>query len=218
MVRCESEFRMSVIPITRRMYALFDDRHEEAWLSEYPVVNVTWYAARAFCSWLSMSVPELHGARLPREIEWEYVRRLDTANMVTNSTNILERAWTAKNSGGHPHPVARLSPGAIGLYDMLGNVNEWCLDSTVPGELERDTCFSADEMSTFLSEDPEEPLRSACGGCYHDPTLLLSENQRVVLPSNVASPLVGFRVLVPGRGSHRQTDIVEGAGTRRNQV
>jgi len=83
-----------------------------------PVVNVTWNDARAFCS--------AFGARLPTEAEWEYAAR--AWSNAARYGPLDDVAWYDANSGRQARPVAGKKPNTFGLYDMLGNVWEWCAD------------------------------------------------------------------------------------------
>ena len=96
---------------------------------DFPVVNVTWADAVAFCAWLSKK--EGRRYRLPTEAEWEYACRAGTTGRAywgDDDAKRNEHAWTGSNSGGGPHPVGKLKPNAWGLYDMIGNAYEYCSD------------------------------------------------------------------------------------------
>ena len=118
-----------------------------------PMIVVTWYRAAAYCNWLSRNegLPEcyepndqgklaegmkikadalqLPGYRLPTEAEWECACRAGavTGRPYGRSTELLGKyAWYLQNSSSRAWPCGRLQPNDLGLFDMLGNVYEWC--------------------------------------------------------------------------------------------
>ena len=99
-----------------------------------PVENVSWYEAVEFCKKLS-DLPEEKKAgrvyRLPTEAQWEYACRAGskTAYSFDDEEGLLpEYGWFSRNSSRRTHTVGLLEPNAWGLYDMHGNVWEWCSD------------------------------------------------------------------------------------------
>jgi formylglycine-generating enzyme required for sulfatase activity len=90
----------------------------------HPIVRVDYNDAKAFCTWLSQQTGRQF--RLPTEAEWEYACRAGTNGDYAG--DIEQMAWFNTTSGGLIHPVARKKPNPWGLYDMHGNVREWCED------------------------------------------------------------------------------------------
>ena len=74
-------------------------------------------------TWNNIKIdPNANGFRLPRDIEWQFIKYLIGRDVLSN---IDEYAWTNRNSEGHTHPVGTKRPTTFGLYDFLGNVYEW---------------------------------------------------------------------------------------------
>lgn len=91
--------------------------------AKHPMIEVTWYAARAYAKW--------KGKRLPTEAEWEYAAKGGQKARETEysgSNNPTEVAWYDANANGRTHEVGELNPNELGIYDMSGNVWEWCRD------------------------------------------------------------------------------------------
>jgi len=96
---------------------------------DHPGTYVNWQDAAEFCKWLSAKEGQTY--RLPTEAEWEYAYRAGTQTRFSfgDADEVLsEYAWFSANAGNTTHPVGQKKPNAWGLFDMQGNVCEWCAD------------------------------------------------------------------------------------------
>jgi formylglycine-generating enzyme required for sulfatase activity len=167
---------------------------------EAPVEKVSHFDAMAYCSALTQRerqagrLPSSYEYRLPSEAEWEYACRAGSTNQYSFGDAAADAdpyAWTSENSGGSPHPVGQKRPNPWGLYDMHGNVWEWCLD-----------WFA--EYPTVDAVDPIGPYTGKVkvfrgGGWNNEAPFARSANRFMMAPAN-GIHFVGFRVaLVPTR-------------------
>lgn len=100
-------------------------------MKNLPVEQVSYNDAMEFCKRLSEETG--YTFTLPTEAQWEYAARgaqnaPANPELYAGSNNINDVSWFEDNSNGKTHPVATKAPNALGLYDMTGNVFEWCLD------------------------------------------------------------------------------------------
>jgi formylglycine-generating enzyme required for sulfatase activity len=163
---------------------------------ECPVETVSWEDAQKFIRKLSEKDGE-NTYRLPTEAEWEYACRAgtDTPYYTGTTEADLDRAgWYSENSGGKTHPVRQKEANAWGLYDMHGNVWEWCQDWY--GEYPEGTVT-----------DPAGPDKGSArvlrgGGWYRGAGYCRSGSRDSDSPDRRLS-LLGFRVLAVPAGRAR---------------
>ncbi len=162
--------------------------------AQLPVDSVSWDEAMQFCQTLSAKTGRI--VRLPTEAEWEYACRAGGTSRFyygddPEHTQLGDYAWYAANSGGKTQPVARKKPNAWGLYDMAGNVWEWCSD------------FYGGPYDQKPVTDPAGPaiapdgrLRILRGGCWETGPLSCRSANRGGLSAGRAASRCGFRVAV----------------------
>ncbi len=155
---------------------------------DHPVVYVSWYGARAYCTWLSSKIRK--EVRLPTEAEWEYAARGGNKSKgytYSGSNTLGEVAWYEDNSSWEVHKVGGKSPNELGLYDMSGNVWEWCSD-----------WYGKDYYSSSPSRNPKGPSSGSSkvlrgGSWYNDASNCRVAYRRDSDPDYRFSN-VGFRV------------------------
>ena len=122
-------FYMGIYPVTQAQYqavmgqnpSCFSDKLDSP---QRPVERVSWEDAKIFCRKLSQKTGQQ--IELPSEEKWEYACRAGTTGGYAG--NLKKMGWYDENSRGMTHPVAKKRPNAWGMYDMHGNVWEWCAD------------------------------------------------------------------------------------------
>jgi formylglycine-generating enzyme required for sulfatase activity len=139
MCAVDHEYFIASTPVTQAQYAsVVGDAPSRFSGASRPVERVSWYEAIEFCERLSQ-LPEERRAgrvyRLPSQQEWEYACRAGSATAFCCGDDwrqLEDYAWFKSNSGDTTAPVAEKLPNAWGLYDMHGNVFEWCSDAMLP--------------------------------------------------------------------------------------
>jgi formylglycine-generating enzyme required for sulfatase activity len=137
-----------------------------------------------------------NGYRLPTEAEWEYACRAGagTSRYYGLSTELLEKyAWYQANSKDRAWPGGRLLPNDLGLFDMLGNVYEWCQDrfqSYQPGR----TGISSDNMNASIDIDISIPRLLRGGAFTNRPVDVRSALRGWSAPTNRNLFIFGFRL------------------------
>ena len=157
---------------------------------DFPAELVSWHDTQEFCRKLSESMKQT--ARLPTEAEWEYACRAGTttAYYSGDAEVSLERvAWYGENSQNTTHSVGQKEPNKFGLYDMHGNVYQWCQD-----------WHGSDYYKKSAAENPTGPVqgaeRSLRGGSWNEIPHCCRSAYRYWYGPEYRTALFGFRIVV----------------------
>jgi formylglycine-generating enzyme required for sulfatase activity len=174
----------------------------------YPAICMTHLAARTYCKWLSAKTGRFY--RLPTEAEWEYACRAGTTtpwSFGSDKSKFGDYAWYDKNKGEGYHKVGLKKPNPWGLFDIHGNVAEWCLDHYFPDAYKKSPAanplFPSTEDYTQVARggswqsEKEEDCRSAA----RDVSTEEWKQQDPQLPKSIwfhtDATFVGFRIVRP---------------------
>jgi formylglycine-generating enzyme required for sulfatase activity len=135
----------------------------------YPVVAITHHHAMEYCRWLSYKTGRFY--RLPTEAEWEFACRAGTRTAYhfgDDPARLGDHAWFEDNAGESTHPAGSKKPNPWGLYDVYGNVAEWCLDHY------KKDCYAGLPLQSPALAPVELPTgrrypHAARGGSWADP-------------------------------------------------
>lgn len=163
----------------------------------YPVTNVSWEDCQKFVTKLNSLLPNMN-FRLPTEAEWEFAARGGNNRqddyLYSGSNTIGDVAWSTENSGSNTHCVMTKSPNDLGLYDMSGNVREWCND-WYNGKYYIDS-ESIDPMGPEISGSAQEySSRVVRGGSWYDPAKACSVFSRSYYRPTVTLTSIGLRIV-----------------------
>jgi len=157
---------------------------------KFPVVYVSWYAANAYARW--------KGKRLPMEVELECAAKglNDTPSYPWGNTDAdTTKANYLPSHVGHPVKAGSYPPNSLGLYDMAGNVSEFCMDRWRTNDYTNKQKFKGGYVVIpSLAEDKNKVLIR--GGSWNSPAAALLTIHRESFPANGCSGEVGFRCAV----------------------
>ena len=181
---------------------------------KHPAINVSWYDTIAFCNWLSIKEgltpcyfingsevvwrESANGYRLPTEAEWEYAARGGKfrENYIYSGSNQLDYVgWYGGesmsyngNSDLRPQKVGLKPPNSLEIYDMTGNVYEWCWD-----------WYDKEAYKTLSQNNPKGPIsgkdKVIRGGCWGNHANYLRVFDRFTSHPSTRSSRIGFRVV-----------------------
>ncbi len=198
-IQYDEPFQMSHSPVTVQQWNTYLDATHQAPHSEmrdlqadWPVVWVSWLEVTAYCEWLSEQLGRR--CRLPTEAEWEYAAKAGSesafstgANLQLSQANYLYSETGSIEGMGQLTVSGAFAPNPWGLYDMHGNVNEWCLDP-----------WQSQHAATQLSPNELLQDRASCrvvkGGSWDYPPRLLRSSWRDFYRVEQRLDNLGFRI------------------------
>jgi formylglycine-generating enzyme required for sulfatase activity len=188
-----NSFAIGKYPVTQAQYEAVMGKNPSQFKNnpQNPVEGVSWNDAQAFCQKLSQITGKTY--RLPTEAEWEYACRAGTTTRYyfgDNDNQLGNYAWGSENSNRTTHPVGQKKPNGWGLYDMSGNVWEWCEDDW------HDSYAGApDDGTAWIYNDNRSQYQKCLrGGSWIDfPRYRRSADRSRYYPV-VRSDISGFRV------------------------
>jgi len=177
------------------------------WKDKYPMNNITWEEAIAYCNWLSKKEGltqaygkngpfytcnfQANGYRLPTEAEWEFAAKGGKSSKgykYSGSNTLDEIAWHKGNSNGTPHAVGSKLQNELGIYDMSGNVWEWCWD-----------WYNKDYYKIENSNNPKGPengeKKSVRGGSWDSQPNYIRPANRISTAPEKTHEFYGFRLV-----------------------
>jgi formylglycine-generating enzyme required for sulfatase activity len=202
-VTLTTPFYMGKYEVTQEQYAQVMGTNPSQFKgADLPVETVSWDDAQEFCKAVAHFARLREGDpgqqqfgkmlyRLPTEAEWEFACRAGTTTTYYTGdaeADLGRAAWYSANSGGKTHPVGQKEPNAFGLFDMHGNVWEWCQD------------YWQDQYEPEAAVDPQGPpqgqRRVLRGGCWFYGPADCRSARRLGYCPGYRYPLYGFRVVV----------------------
>ncbi len=207
-------FYMGIYTVTQDQYQQVMGTNPSSFKgANNPVESVSWDDAMEFCKKLSQKTGKR--VRLPTEAQWEYACRAGTTTAYNTGATLKPgqadcafrvspgywekfKAWVlsffpaSKQSQGGPRPVGSFSPNAFGLYDMHGNVWQWCAD-----------WYGADYYANSPAINPTGPrdgtYRALRGGSWCFNSLICRSADRGRYDRNYRYGIIGFRVVVDSK-------------------
>ncbi|HTO16750.1 MAG TPA: formylglycine-generating enzyme family protein [Edaphocola sp.] len=191
-------FKISKYPITVAQYRVFCEENDIIFdhdrrfkgMSNHPVTNVNWHEALAYTSWLSDKTGKNY--RLPTEAEWEFAARggLKSKGYKFSGSDNLDRVgWYNDNSSGQTHAVGTKKANELGIYDMSGNIWEWCND-----------WYAEDYYNESPEDNPKGPdsakYRVVRGGSWFNNSSNSRVAKRNFYDPNLSFNNYGFRVVL----------------------
>lgn len=182
LINISNGFWIGKYEVTQFQWLAVMGNNPSRWIGyDLPVENVSWNDTMEFCKKLSEKI----GKKIspPTEDQWEYVYQ--TGLKQSAEINLADEAWYKDNAEGRTHLVGQKQPNARGLYDLLGNVWEWCLDSC-----SKESLSQKNDLDSYKKD-----YRVFRGGCWFNSKKVILAPRFYDEPS-YKSPCIGFRIVV----------------------
>lgn len=186
-----SSFYLGITPVSQALWKAVmscNPSHHQG--DDLPVERVTWFECQEFVKKLSAMTNE--NFRLPTEAEWEYAARggkhaAHKRYAGADDNDLGAFIWCNDNSNGVSHQVGSLNPNELGIYDMSGNVSEWCADWYFNSYNNNNDKVNPQGPSSGIAK----VIR---GGSWSDKKMACRVSKRLSLNPNYKSKLVGLRI------------------------
>ena len=186
-----SKFWLGETEVTQAQYeAIMGDNSSYFKGPDLPMEQVSWEDAMAFCHKLNERehaagrLPAGYTYKLPTEAQWEYACRAGTTGDFAGNLDAM--GWYAENAKDKTHPVATKQANAWGLYDMHGNIREWCLDWYA-------SSYPAGSVTDYAGP-ASGTLRVSRGGNWHRPEKACTSSNRGYRSQGRRDDLHGLRI------------------------
>ena len=189
-------FHIGCCPVTQEQWLRLQSENPSRFQgAELPVEQVTWDQARDFARQLTLAHKGRYRFDLPTEAQWEYAARSrGRTERYAGGDDIDKVAWYENNSNGRTHPVGANMPNGLGLYDMSGNVWEWCRDVFTPN------AYALHNASNPLV-DTGGPDRVIRGGSWNLDAWSARCARRFSFRSDMFGAGLGFRLVMAVGGA-----------------
>ena len=155
-----------------------------------PVEQISRNDVKAFIIKLTEANLNKYSYQLPSEAQWEYAARSGGKEEMYAGSPMVDRvAWYSENSGGMTHPVGAKAPNGLGIYDMSGNVWEWCLDTFHANAYQQ----HQEKNPVYTDGGPDWVIR---GGSWNTDAWTVRCSKRFSFSGDYTAPGLGFRLIM----------------------